>query len=303
MSKNWRMLAGLLFLGSVGTLQAHPLDLPDIVYIDGLPCNSACQSYMAWSRQKKSSTAGQPAPEKPARRSSYGAVHRATTMHRESSKPAASARIAKQAVPMPPAKIAEPQPAGNAAAASEAARANVAASPPSGGEVAISATRTVQEQVAAATALAEHATIASAAPVPQPEANNAETSGRTEAVQPSDTEQTASVPTSNTDNLVAVLMARPEIKSVSDLTGKDVAIGDQQSASSAAIRTAIAAAGAVEVRLNEGHAKTIDRLIAGEVPAAILTLVSPEAAGWFPDIAGYRIFRIPLSPGSLKARL
>jgi hypothetical protein len=224
-------------------------------------------------------------------------------MHRESSKPAASARIAKQAVPMPPAKIAEPQPAGNAAAASEAARANVAASPPSGGEVAISAARTVQEQVAAATALAEHATIASAAPVPQPEANNAETSGRTEAVQPSDTEQTASVPTSNTDNLVAVLMARPEIKSVSDLTGKDVAIEDRQSASSASIRTAIAAAGAVEVRLNEGHAKTIDRLIAGEVPAAILTLVSPEAAEWFPDIAGYRIFRIPLSPGSLKARL
>src|SRR5882672_3721971 len=134
MSKNWRMLAGLLFLGSVGTLQAHPLDLPDIVYIDGLPCNSACQSYMAWSRQKQSSTAEQPAPEKPKRRSSYGAVHRATTMHREGSKPAASARIAKRAVPMPPAKIAEPQPAGNAAVASEPARANVAAAPPSGGE-------------------------------------------------------------------------------------------------------------------------------------------------------------------------
>jgi MFS transporter, DHA1 family, multidrug resistance protein len=33
-----------------------------------------------------------------------------------------------------------------------------------------------------------------------------------------------------------------------------------------------------------------------EVPAAILTLVSPEAAEWFPDIPGYRIFRIPLSP-------
>ena len=298
MSKNWRMLAGLLFLGSVGTLQAHPLDLPDIVYIDGLPCNSACQSYMAWSRQKRSSTAEQPAPEKPTRRSSYGAVHRATTMHR--AKPAAHARIAKQAVPMPPAKIAGPQPAGNAAAASEAAGANVAASPPSGGEAAISAARTVQEQVAAAMALAEHATIASAAPEPQPEANNVEISSGTEAAEPSDTGQTASAPTSNAGNLVAVLMARPEIKSVSDLTGKDVAIGDQQSASSASIRTAIAAAGAVEVQLNEGHAKTIDRLIAGEVPAAILTLVSPEAAEWFPDIAGYRIFRIPLSPGSLK---
>src|ERR1700722_1913043 len=36
------------FFGSSG---AHPLDSPDIVYIDGLPCNSACQSYMAWSRR------------------------------------------------------------------------------------------------------------------------------------------------------------------------------------------------------------------------------------------------------------
>ena len=316
MSKNWMMLTGLLFLGSVGTLQAHPLDFPDLVYIDGLPCNRACQSYMAWSRQKKSSVAEQPAPEqpapeqsapeKPARRSSYSAVHPATTMHRESSKPAAHARIAKQAVPMPPAKIAEPQPIGNAAVASEAARANVAASPPSGGEPAISAARTVQEQVAAATALAEHATTASAAPVPQQEANNVETSGRSEAAQPGDTEQTASAPTSNTnntDNLVAVLMARTEIKSISDLTGKDVAIEDPQSASGPTIRTAIAAAGAVEVQLNEGHTKAIDRLIAGEVPAAILTLASPEAAEWFPDIAGYRIFRIPLSPRAVKARL
>jgi hypothetical protein len=313
MSKNWMMLTGLLFLGSVGTLQAHPLDFPDLVYIDGLPCNRACQSYMAWSRQKKSSVAEQPAPEqpapeqsapeKPARRSSYSAVHPATTKHRETSKPAAHARVAKQAVPMAPAKIAEPQPAGDAAAASEAARANVAASSASGGEAAISDARTVQEQVAAATALAEQASAASAAPVPQQEANNAETSGRTEVAQSSDTEQTASAPTSNTDNLVAVLMARPEIKSVSDLAGKDVAIEDRQSASSASIRTAIAAAGAVEVKLNGGNTKTIDRLIAGEVPAAILTLASPEAAEWFPDIAGYRIFRIPLSPRSVKARL
>ena len=39
--------------------QAQPLDSPDIVYIDGQPCNSACQSYMAWSRQIM------PVPKKP----------------------------------------------------------------------------------------------------------------------------------------------------------------------------------------------------------------------------------------------
>jgi hypothetical protein len=81
-----------------------------------------------------------------------------------------------------------------------------------------------------------------------------------------------------------------------DLAGKGVAIEYQQSEAGTSIRIAIAAAGAVEVQLNQGHTKAIDRLIAGEVPAAILTLVSPEAAEWFPDITGYRIFRIPLSP-------
>ena len=300
MSKNWMMLTGLLFLGSVGTSQAHPLDSPDIVYIDGLPCNSACQSYMAWSRQQTSSMAQQSAPVKPARRSSYSAVRHATAVHRESSKPAVHVRVAKQAVPLPPAKIAGLRPAGDGTVASEPARANVAASPAAAGATATSNARTVQEQVAAATALAEHVTAASAAPVPQQQANNAEVSGRSEAAQ---TEPTASAPTNNTDNRVALLMARPEIKSVSDLTGKDVAIEDQQSASGASIRTAIAAAGAAEVQLNEGHTKAIDRLIGGEVPAAVLTLVSPEAAEWFPDIPGYKIFRIPLSPRSSKARL
>jgi TRAP-type uncharacterized transport system substrate-binding protein len=83
---------------------------------------------------------------------------------------------------------------------------------------------------------------------------------------------------------------------VSDLSGKEVAIEDRQSASNASIRTAITAAGATDVQLNEGHAKAIDRLIAGEVPAAVLTLVSPEAAEWFPDMPGFTIFRVPLAP-------
>ena len=306
MSKNWIMLSGLLFLGSVGTSQAHPLDSADIVYIDGLPCNRACQSYMAWSRQQTSSMAQRsgpvtPQPEKPVPRSAYSAVHHATAVHRESAKPAVP-RVAKQAVPLPPAKIAKLQPAGDAPVHSEPAPANVAASPPADSAAATSRARTVQEQVAAATALAEHVTAVNAATVRQQEANNAEASLHTEAADASDSKPTVSAATNNTGNLVALLMARPEIKSVSDLTGRDVAIEDQQSASSASIRAAIAAAGAAEVQLNEGHMKAIDRLIGGEMPAAVLTLVSPEAAEWFPDIPGYRIFRIPLSPGSLKAR-
>ena len=47
MSNRWITLTGLLFICTVGASQAHPLDSPDVVYIDGLPCNSACQSYLA----------------------------------------------------------------------------------------------------------------------------------------------------------------------------------------------------------------------------------------------------------------
>jgi ABC-type phosphate/phosphonate transport system substrate-binding protein len=192
--------------------------------------------------------------------------------------------------------------AGKAATGSDSPPTKIAVSPPMAAAV-DPGSRTIQERVAAATALAEHVTAASATPAAQKEASNAEASGRTEALPPSDTEPTASVPTNKTDDLVALMMARPEIKLVSDLTGKEVAIDYQQSGPGTSIRTAIAAAGAVEVQLNQGHTKAIDRLIAGEVPAAILTLVSPEAAEWFPDIPGYRIFRIPLSPRSLKTRL
>ena len=49
MSRKWTLPTLILFLCSSGALQADPLDLPGVVYIDGLPCNRACQSYMAWS--------------------------------------------------------------------------------------------------------------------------------------------------------------------------------------------------------------------------------------------------------------
>jgi TRAP-type uncharacterized transport system substrate-binding protein len=295
------MLTCVLSLGSVGTSQAHPLDSPDIVYIDGLPCNSACQSYMAWSRQT-SSMSGHPAPTQLLQRSANEVAHRATRVGGKRLKPAARARIARQAVPfhrdMPRAKVATLQPADNAAAKSDvpADKAGAAASSSTG-------TRTIQEQVAAATALAEHATAATMAPAPEQKSNNTGRSNGSETVPLSDAEKTASAPPNNANNLVALLMARPEIKSVSDLTNKKIAIDDRQFASNDSVRTAIAAAGATEVQLSNGQTRAIDRLISGEVPAAVLTSTYPEAAEWFPEIAGFKVFRIPLSPRSLQARL
>jgi hypothetical protein len=294
MSKKWILLTSVLSLGSAGTSQAHPLDSPDIVYIDGEPCNSACQSYMAWSRQTLSMSE-QPARTQLPQRSANAVVHHATGVGGRRLKPASHARMAKQAVPipreMPPAKVAALQPADNAAAKSDA--------PPDKAGAASSSTRTIQEQVAAATALAEQVTAATMAPAPQ--SNNTDRSDRSETL--SDAEKTAATSPNNTDLLVALVMARPEIKSISALTGKDIAIDGRQSASNGIVRTAIVAAGAAEVQLSGSQTQAVDRLISGEVPAAVLTLVSPEAAEWFPDIAGFKIFRIPLSFRSLQARL
>jgi hypothetical protein len=277
MSKKWILLTSVLSLGSAGTSQAHPLDSPDIVYIDGVPCNSACQSYMAWSRQTLSMS-GQPGPRQLPQRSANAVVRRATGVAGARSRLAVHARIAKQGVPtpreMPRAKIAAVQPADNAAAKSDALpdEAAAAASP---------RTRTIQEQVAAATALAEHVTAATV-----PEASDTDVSSPNKI-----------------EHLVALVVARPEIKSISALTGKDIAIDGRQSAFNGIVRTAIVAAGAAEVQLSNSQTKAVDRLVSGDVPAAVLTLVSPEAAEWFPDIAGFKIFRIPLSPRSLQARL
>jgi hypothetical protein len=98
----------------------------------------------------------------------------------------------------------------------------------------------------------------------------------------------------NTNNLVALLITSGDIKSVSDLDEKDLAIEQGQSVPRAIIGIALAEAGAPGVRLNEGQTKPLDRLTSGEVPAALLTLVSPEAAEWFPDIKGFKVFRILL---------
>ena len=170
-------------------------------------------------------------------------------------------------------KTASP-PAPNAAAASGSAQARNRGFPFRRRRRRESKTLTIQQQVEAATAVAERmvATPAVAAPPSEP------------------------------NSRVALVMARPEIKSVSDLSGKIVAIDDRLAASKNKVWIAMVAAGAARVQFSEDQAKPVDRLIGGEVPAAMLTLVSAEAAGSFPDIAGYRIFQIPLALRSIDTR-
>jgi ABC-type phosphate/phosphonate transport system substrate-binding protein len=209
-------------------------------------------------------------------------ARREVAIRGEKSKPAAHARAARQTAAhpgeVPRAKIANLHPACSAAAGSDIKRAKNGDSRLAGG--------------AAATAV----------PAPESKADNTDRSNHSEAVR-GDAERTAAGSPNDADRLVAILLARPEIKSVSDLAGKSIAIDDGQSPSSASVRTAIAAAGAAGVQLSEGQTTAINRVASGEVPAAVLTLESPEAAETFPEIEGYKIFRIPLSPRSFKARV
>jgi hypothetical protein len=203
----------------------------------------------------------------------------ASVRHRPrlASKPAKSTTIAKAGpptsrVPLPPGppKM-RLQPTDKVAATdSNTTRVKTAEPHPTVG-FADSSTRSIQAQAAAATALAERMTVATAA-------------------------------ANDMDLLVAILMARPDIRSVADLSGKTIAIDDRYSASNGGVRTAIVAAGAIEVQLSEGQTTAFNRLVNGEVPAAVLALVSADAATGFPEIAGFKIFHVPLSPRALKAR-
>jgi hypothetical protein len=189
---------------------------------------------------------------------------------RRTPKPVKVAARAAATVPIPiPSPQANQQTTGNAVAsetarASEAPRAS-ATNPPSTSDD--PQTRTTQEQVAAASAVAER----------------------------------MSVPTldASLDALVAILVAGTDVKSVADLAGKTIAIDDRYSESSISrVRTAMAAAGAPEVQLSKGQTTAINRLVAKEVPAAVVGLVSANAADSFPELARLRIFRVPLSARS-----
>jgi TRAP-type uncharacterized transport system substrate-binding protein len=260
----------MLVLGTVGASEAAPLDSPDTVYVDGKPCNRLCQSYTAWFQQLSSA---------PARRSPKAGVRRVTGMGGDRSKPT--------------------PPAGDTASETDPMRASVTDKHVTVGTPANFKNR---QPVAAATAVAQQVTAPAAVPAAEPKANRGGRSGHLKAARRAAAENIASASPKDADHLVVLLMVRPEIKSVSDLAGKNIAIDDKQSASTGNVQRAIAAAGATKVQLSADQTKAVNRLISGEVSAAVLALAYPETAEWSSELAGFKIFRIPLSPPSLKER-
>ena len=134
MSRKWTLLTLMLSLCSGGALQADPLDSPGVVYIDGLPCNRACQSYMAWSDQALSARH---------RRESETNVAVPTEAEIDRVEHAARPRVARQPAPVP-----RPAPrAGVAASNTKASNTRKAAAPNL-------APQTTRKEIPAATATA-----------------------------------------------------------------------------------------------------------------------------------------------------
>jgi hypothetical protein len=316
------VLISAISLGAFTGAQAHPLDSPETVYIDGVPCNGACQSYMAWSRKTLESNSGMP---RAAARSTDRRVNR-TRM--------TSAATPKRMTPLPPTKEAIPIPrqaprdqtAGleylvpipedrslktkTAAPETEAVapetRTAALITQPAAPEVkaAVPASlgdKTIEAQILAATALADHVTAASTPAMDEKQvAENTDQTGsvvgKDDTKDKGDSKESAAASPPRAPDLVVLILARADIKSIADLANKDIAIEGKQDQLRDRIRSGLVAAGAPMIELRDGEASAIDRLVSGEQPAAILTLASPEAADWFPEIKGFKTFRIPLSP-------
>jgi len=301
----WAIVAGLS-LGVTGASLANPQDSPGTVYIDGLPCNLPCQSYMAWSRQTLKSNqiadkgavnisaakASRPAshkriskrtePTNASRQKKTGDLQAALTttpaplpiprQRTEIAPPDLDARVPPAAQGTPP----EPPPA---------PQSKTESVPPNVENSSRPSERTPQELVTAALAVAEQMTNA--------EPLKATGDGRTDEVKAGDANVSSP---QDIGSLVAILIAAPDVKSASALKGQNVAVDAAQSDVQTDIRFALAAAGATEAQLSVTDASPIDRIIGGDVQAAVVKLVSRDAAEAFPDIKGFRVFRVPLTP-------
>ena len=95
-------------------------------------------------------------------------------------------------IPLPARTLkTQPQPASHAAVYSDTTRANIADSHSTGGAVANSNIRTMQVQLAAATAAAERTTVGAVVPASEPEANNQDRSNHPETALRGDVGKTA----------------------------------------------------------------------------------------------------------------
>ena len=314
-------IAACVTLGLVEAASANPLDSPGTVYIDGSPCNRACQVYIDWSRKtlKENQAAAAGVRNAPAGKAAgEGARKRVSkrvapaTIAAPPQHKTGDAQAALTATPEQP-PLPRPKP-GTALLGSETrepqAALTTAPEPPPVPKPAtetaplkaespeVSRQKTPQEQVMAALAVAELITNAEAPKTVGNDGADAIKSAAAGDAKAGDAKaaDAKAVHSSGVGGLVALLISRPDIKSAAALKGSNVAVDAAQSGNKEDIGLALAAAGATETQLSVSDASPLDRLVSGDVQAAVLKLVSSDAAEAFPDIKGFKVLRVPLSP-------
>ncbi|QIG97316.1 MULTISPECIES: hypothetical protein [unclassified Bradyrhizobium] len=272
---------------------AAPLDSPGTVYIDGLPCNLACQAYMAWSRQLLS----QPVP---ITQKSVNSDTKSKAQESSRAKVAPkSSRIAKRTAPA----LAPMPTAGAAPTATNGAPPG--SHPSDTGDITSSSLATAKagqdipsenEKVLSPSAIAETATV----PAEEPAKESANKATANKNDQP----MSSTEPQGYSDNYVAILLVQPEIKTVSDLRNNIIAIDDTPSNYSVEeVRSAIVAAAGVDIQMSEESKMAVIRVVDGDVRAAVVTILNETAAeAWRAKFPGFNVFRISLPPAAEKAK-
>jgi len=232
------LLTCFLTIAAAGPSQAAPQDSPGTIYIDGVPCNLPCQSYLKWSRQQLAGQAAAAAPR--------------------AARPSRTARSsAPKTKPRQVAMLPSPRPAGvpSAPAATENAAARIdpapslAADPPAAAMPELDAkTKPEPSNPLSANAAGETTTAA----LPSPDA-----AGEMVAILLVRPDINSASDLAN--GIVAVDEAPAEY-SVAD------------------VRNAMVAAGAAEVQLVENKTAALVRIMDGEVQAAIVSVLPTKAA-------------------------
>jgi hypothetical protein len=185
------MVTCILFMGSIASSQATPLVSHDVVYIDGLPCNRACQSYMAWfgraSKPRQAAPVSLQPPLQLIEQSPKAKAERKTKARKERPNSAPPIRAAKKAAPKPievlPARMVDLPPAASGEVTSVPPE-KIMESPPISNPDSGSDAGTTPEQVATARAAVD-LTTATASPAPEQKAeSNTEPFGPREVVPP-----------------------------------------------------------------------------------------------------------------------
>jgi hypothetical protein len=279
----------IAYFGFIGTTLGQPLDSPGTVYIDGSPCNLLCQDYLEWSRQTLEPDNASQKGEANNLIAREGSSALSTGIaKRESVRPTQKKRDVTHVADRAPAKsphalTSETESSSGIGTRKSLSRA--AAEPVPVAKSQLGSARlnddfkekSAYKAILAALIVADQSMDAASSKALGSDRAN-KTGVRAEEASPGP--------------LVALILSR--LSSTSALAGQDIAISDAEFMIEQDILAALAATGAAEAHVSVGKASPLDRLMRGDVQAALLKVVLRDGAEAFPDIEGFTVLRLPL---------